>query len=303
MNTNVKEIRADNRAPITFWQRAKQLAVRRELLVSLIRKDLKVRYKNSSLGFVWSMINPLLYLAVFFVVFNYFLPGGVPRYHVYLLAGLLPWTLFSTAIYQGTGSVVAGGDLVKKVFFPREMLPLSTIGAALFHFALQFIVLLAFLLITRHPIPTEGVLLLPAALAAEILLLTGFCFLFSAINVKARDMQYLIELILLPWFWMTPIVYPSADTARRLQEKTLLGINLFDLYLANPMSRIVLAFQRGIYGSPTEIIDGKSVRVIYDAPLSWFFGGIGITALIGIALIVIGWWTFRRLESIFAEEL
>jgi ABC-2 type transport system permease protein len=275
----------------------------RELLLNLTRKELKVRYKNSALGFVWSMVNPLLYLVVFYIVFNVFLPAGIPKFHVYLLSGLIPWTLFSNGLFQSTGSVVGNTDLVKKVYFPREFLPLSSIGAAVFHFFLQLGVLAAFLAITRFPLSGMPLLLIIPALVAELLVVSGMGLLLSAINVKARDTQHFLELALLAWFWLTPIVYPSAMAADRMTGRTIAGIPMLGLYLANPMARIVLAFQRAIYGQVTPVIDGQPFRALIDAPLHWYLQGIGFAALAGVVLIAFGWWVFHRLDPIFAEEL
>lgn len=268
--------------------------------MSLTRKDLKVRYKNSALGFMWSMLNPLLYLLVFYIVFNIFLPAGVPKFHVYFLAGLLPWTFFSTSLMQATGSVTSNGSLVKKVYFPREMLPLSSIGAGLFHFFLQLAVLLGFLFLTRHTFPDPASwLLIPASLLVTILLVSGMSFITGAVNVKARDVQYFVELALLAWFWMTPIVYPSAMIASRLADNNVLGVSALSLYLANPMSRVALGFQRGIYGLSAE----GTAPVLIDAPLSWYFNGLLYVGLGGLVLVVVGSWIFDKLSGDFAEDL
>lgn len=294
-------------APVNFWRdlvgRLREILRYRQVLSNLIRKELKVRYRNSALGFMWSMVNPLLYLAVFYVVFRYFLPGTIPTFHVYLLAGLLPWTLFSGALFQATGSVVGNADLVKKVYFPRELLPLSAIGAGLVHFFFQFLVLVGFLVVTRYEFTGAASLLVLPAVAAEMIFLAGLGLLLCAVNVRARDMQHLLELALLAWFWMTPIVYSSADTAARLADKSFAGINLIWFYLANPMTRLVLAFQRGIYGAAAPVVDGEPKPVVIDAPVSWFLEGVGYTALAGLLLLILGWWVFRKLDANFAEEL
>lgn len=303
MSTVYQEVGSGRGPRFDLRRKARELLGARELLFNLIRKELKVRYKNSALGFFWSMVNPLLYLAVFYVVFNVLLPGGLPDFYIYLLSGLLPWTLFSNALSQSTGSVTSNADLVKKVYFPREVLPLASIGAALFHFFLQLLVFAAVIGIARYPVSGKALLLLPPALAAQILVLGGLGLLLSAINVKARDVQHLLELALLAWFWMTPIVYPSALVAERMAGRSIFGVDMLGIYLANPLTRVVLAFQRGIYGRITPVVDGVSTRVLIDAPISWYLQGIGYAALGGLILCVLGWWVFRRLEPILAEEL
>lgn len=302
MTVNVREIHAKP-GPVAFFKRAREIVAFRELLVSLTRKDLKVRYKNSSLGFLWSMISPLFYLVVYYIVFNVFIPAGIPRFHIYLLAGLLPWTLFGNSLVQATGSVVGNAGLLKKVHFPRELLPFSSIGAGLFHFVVQMLVFAVFLLATSSPFAGTATLLLIPALIAELLLLAGLGLFFSAINVKARDVQYLLELALLAWFFMTPIVYPSALIANRLADRTVLGISLVSVYLSNPMSRIAMAFQRGIFGEPTQVIGGQTYSILIDAPISWYLKGVGYAAAAGLILITLGWWVFHRLDGDFAEDL
>lgn len=302
MSLTVREIEA-NAGPVAILKRAREIVAFRELLISLTRKDLKVRYKNSSLGFLWSMISPLFYLVVYYIVFNVFIPAGIPRFHVYLLAGLLPWTLFGNSLNQATGSVVANAGLLKKVHFPREMLPFSSIGAGLFHFVVQMLVFALFLVATSSPFSGVASLLIIPALIAELLLLAGLGLFFSAINVKARDVQYLLELGLLAWFFMTPIVYPSALIVDRLGGHSLLGIPYVSIYLANPMTRIVLAFQRAIFGAPTQVIDSQTYSILIDASLSWYLKGVGYAALAGIVFIALGWWVFHRLDGDFAEEL
>jgi ABC-2 type transport system permease protein len=303
MEANVREIAAEAGLGVDLRGKVGELFRSRELLVNLIRKELKVRYKNSFLGFFWSMLHPLLYLLVFYVVFNVFLPGGPPFFHIYFLAGLLPWTLFATSLVQAAGSVTNNASLVKKVYFPREVLPLSAIGAGLFHFFLQFLVLVAFVVVTRYPFPGTALLLVPTALAVAILFLIGPSLLAAASNVKARDVQYFLEIGLLAWFWMTPIVYPSALVAGRLAGESLGGISLLGIYLANPMARVVLAFQRGVYGMVSPVRDGQPVPVLIDAPLGWYFQGLVYAAAAGLVLVAIGWWAFHRLDASFAEEL
>jgi ABC-2 type transport system permease protein len=273
-----------------------ELGAYRELAGNLVRKELKVRYKSSALGFLWSLANPLMYAAVFYIVFEFFLPGGVPNYTVYLLSGLLVWTFFSNAVAQSTLSVMTHADLVKKVYFPREVLPFAPVGANLVHFLLQLGVLVAFLLVFRYGTTGTDVLLVPAALLALVLFAGGLGLAFSAMNVRARDTQHLVELALLAWFWMTPVVYPSRIVAERLMEMSLFGVPLLRIYLLNPLSRVVLAFQRGIYGD----VEGGALM---SAPLSWFWWGVAYALLIGVLAMLFGWWAFRRLDARLAEEL
>ena len=261
----------------------------RELLVNLIRKELKVKYKNSVLGFAWSMLNPALYLVIFYIVFTHFLGANIPVFPIYLLSGLLAWNLWSSSLGGSVAALLGNANLVTKVYFPREILPLSTIGASLIHFFFQFAVLVLALIVFRYPVGIEAFALVPFALLVELLLLVGVCLIFSVLNVYFRDIQHLLELVLLAWFWMTPIVYEIV----LIQDKPLW---VWRLYLLNPMTHVVLAFQRGIYGLEEKVTD-------LGHPLVWYFRNLSIIGLIAIALIAFGWWMFRRLESRLAEEL
>ncbi|HVE90861.1 MAG TPA: ABC transporter permease [Actinomycetota bacterium] len=284
-------------------QRLKDLFRYRDLLRNCVRKELKVRYKNSILGFFWSMLNPALYLVVFSVVFTVFLRTGIPQFPIYLLSGLLAWNLFAAAMSGASGSIVSNANLVTKVYFPREILPLSALGAALIHFLLQFVVLAVTVLVLRYPVDLKALALVPLALVVEVLVLTGLCLLWSACNVYFRDLQHLLELLLLAWFWLTPIVYPVSLVYDRLSQSAQ-GRLALKLYLANPMTSVVMAFQRGVYGKVSaQRPDGTVQRILVDAPLSWYLSRLAYTAAAGLVLLVFAWFAFSRLEEGFAEEI
>ena len=264
----------------------------RELLVTLVHKELKVKYKNSALGFFWSLLNPALYLVVFYIVFQYFLPSGIPFFAIFLLSGLLPWNLYSTSVSGATASIVANSALVKKVWFPREVLALASVGAAIVHFFLQMIVLVLALGIFQFaPSPKYALLLVPALLTM-ILLASALGIALAAANVYLRDTQHLLELLLLAWFWMTPIVYPFSSVAERLGSSRW-------LYLLNPVTPIVIAFQRAIFNKTS----ASGLEILPDESLLWYLRNLGVVALVSVALLVGALALFNRLEGDFAEEL
>jgi ABC-2 type transport system permease protein len=271
-------------------RRLRDLFRYRELLANLVRKELKVKYKNSFLGFAWSMLNPALYLVIFYFVFTQFLGTDIPNFPIYLLSGLLAWNLWSSSLGGTVASLLGNSSLVTKVYFPREILPLASIGASLIHFFFQFVVLLAALVVFRYDVGAEALMLVPSALVVELSLLIGVGLIVAVLNVYFRDVGHLLELVLLAWFWMTPIVYP----VKLVQDK---GLTIFSLYLLNPMTHIVLAFQRGIYGFE------QKVSVAGRVGSAWYMRNLGVVFLGSVAMIVIGWWIFRRLESRLAEEL
>jgi ABC-2 type transport system permease protein len=270
----------------------------RELLVTLVRKELKVKYKNSALGFIWSLLNPMLYLVVFWIVFTKFLASSITSFPIFLLAGLLPYNLFSTGLSAGTTSIVGNGSLVTKVWFPREILPLASIGAALVHFTLQLGVLAAALVVFRYP-PTWSFLpLLVPALITLLVLVAALSIFLAAVNVYARDIQHLLELVLLAWFWMTPIVYPFAQVSDKVGNWALL----------NPLTPIVLSTQRAIWGSHPVTISsspGKTALVpaVPDLSQWWYLRNLGLVLAASVVLLVIAFRIFGRLEDNFAENI
>jgi ABC-2 type transport system permease protein len=279
---------------------AAQTRVRFELLAELVRKDLKVKYKNSALGFVWSLANPLLYLAVFTLVFNVFLRGGVDNFAVLFMAGFLVWNFFNLSTLTATGAVVGNANLVRKVRFPRIVLPLSSVGFAGAHFVLQFLVFLVFLVPTYPDAFGPQLWLVVPALAVALTFAMAMSLLTSALNVRYRDVEHLLEIALLAWFWLTPIVYRVA----LVQENFSKAPWLFKVYMANPMAAVVVAMQRAIYRVPTVLDDdGRLVRILPTGGYAFYLRWLGVAAVVSVVLLGVGLWTFRRLQADFAEEL
>jgi ABC-2 type transport system permease protein len=270
-------------------ERVREIAAHHELLLNLVRLELKAKYKASALGFAWSLLNPAMYLVVFYIAFDVILGGGIPRFPIYLLSALLVWNFFTAALNTGTGSMVAGSGLVKKVWFPREVLPLASVGAALVHFFLQLTVLVTALVLLRHPVGWEIMPLLPLALIDLILFAAGLCLLFSVANVYMRDMAHFVELALLAWFWVTPIVYPFTQLTKALHGHTAIA-------LLNPVTPIVLVFQRALYGKFGHVIP-------QNLTFMWYFRNLAIVTVGVLVLLVIALRVFSKLEGNLAEEL
>ncbi len=287
----------------------------RELLGNLVRKELKVKYKNSVLGFVWTLLNPTLYLVVFSLVFQEVLRVQVPYYAIFFLSGLLVWNFFSTALGSGTGSITGNAQLVQKVWFPREILPLAAIGAAMVHFFLQALVLVAALGIFRRAPSTEYLIALPLAFVVLIVLAAALAIALSAVNVYLRDTEHLLELALLAWFWLSCVVYPYRQVAERLGPSREWMASL------NPVIPIVLTFQRVLYnpddstfgwytnggsGGPHFDTTGKhaqDVPALIHHPVDWYLSRLGVVGLVSIGLLLAALWLFGRLEDDMAEEI
>lgn len=267
-------------------ERFKDLARHRELLWNMTFKELRVKYKRSVLGFVWSFMNPIIMLAVFSIVFAILVSrGSISWFSVYLMSGLLPWLFFVNSTTQAVVSIVGNPGLVKKVYFPREVLPMASVFANMIHFLLQMLVFFAFLLIIRWHF-SPYLVLLPAVLLLETLFTLGVALFVSAANVYLRDVQHFVDVALMAWFWITPIVYPINLVVGKFRS-------FLPLYLANPMANIVLAWQYIIY-NPYKY--GPEVAYVS------FWGLLG-TSLVALAVFFLGYYFFHRTERGFAEQI
>jgi len=276
--------------------RLRDLWAYREILLNLVRKELKVKYTASVLGALWSVLNPIVFLAVFSFVTKV-LNNQIPDFPVFLLSGLLAWNLFNASLLQGSRSVLDNANLVKKVAFPREILPLSAIGVAAFDFVLQSAVLLVFIVVSGHGFSATVLVLYPASIVTLLVLSTALVFWVAALNVRYRDVGHLLNLGLLVWFWMTPIVYQAGLVQSYFANRGTPG--LWNLFLLNPLTPVVLGFQRALYGAPVQ--DG--VQVLPDVSVVWQLGVLGIVLVGSLALLAFTWRLFFRMSGDFAEEL
>ena len=283
---------------ISVLTRIHNIWVFRELLVSMVRKELRIKYKNSVLGFLWSLLNPALYLVIYYIVFQKILKNNMPLFAIFLLCGLLVWNFFSNALSSATTTVVNNAGIVKKVAFPREILAMASVGAALIFFFLQACVLILALAIFQV-IPALGYIwLIPLALIALLFFAGALAIALSAINVYLRDTQHLLELVLLAWFWATPIVYPFQELGVRLSGKHLLW-----LYFLNPVTVVVLTFQRALYARVSYVNAGTVQPLLPAYSPEWFAIQLLIVVLVSAVMFVGALSLFGRLEGNFAEEL
>ncbi|CCG04982.1 ABC transporter permease [Blastococcus saxobsidens] len=261
----------------------------RELLVLLVRRELRARYKNSSLGFMWSLVKPIAQLIIYFVVIGKFLGAAraIPEFAIFVFAGLTMWALFNETVSGGAGSVVANSGLVKKVYLPREVFPLSTVGSAMINFGIQFAVLVVGTIVVGDFPWSKRLLYVPVAIALVLVFATALAILLSAINVYLRDVQHLMEIVTMILFWASPIIYSFAFVTDFLQ-----GSWLEELYLSNPVTLAVLAFQRGMWvaGADQPFPDHMPIR-------------LGIALALSLALLWVSQRVFARLEGNFAQEL
>jgi ABC-2 type transport system permease protein len=278
--------------------RLRELWAARQILSNLVRKEVKVKYKSSVLGAAWSMMNPILYLAVFTLVFKVVLRSNIPHFPVYLLSGLLAWNLLATSLSMGSRSVVDNANLVTKVYFPRELLPLASVGSTLVDFAFQGIVLTLFMLVSRSFVAGWNLLLLPLAMATLVAFTSALAMWVASLNVRYRDTQHLVAVALLAWFWVTPVVYPESKLWPILERHAVAKL----VYLANPMAAIVMGFQRALYGLVTPPGTGPQ-GVLAPVSFGWLALLLAMVFVGCLLLLLLAWRTFFLLSGDFAEEL
>jgi ABC-type polysaccharide/polyol phosphate export permease len=265
----------------------------RELLRNLVGKELKVRYKQSALGFVWSLVTPLLMTAIFTVVFATFLRIPVEDFASFFLAGYLVWQFYANSVNASVGAIVSNGSLIRKVYFPREVIPLSLVLAQAFHLCLALLATAPFFLVQRG----NFLPYLPALLIGLVLLVafaSGMSMVFAALNVSFRDLQELTQVIFLAWFYGTPIIYP-----RYLIEDAHPAV--IALIQANPMTWFVQLFQTALYGVPAPIPEPGQPGA---PPPGWpSLTTFAVCAAWAVGTLGLGWWLFRRRAVTFAKEV
>lgn len=285
-------------ARVTLRSRVTDILAYRELLVNLVRKELKVRYKNSVLGFLWSLVTPAVTIAVFYVIFSLVLKNSIPYFVLFLMSGVLVFNMFQNGTAAAVGSVVGNAPLVKKVWFPREILPLAAVGANMIDFLLQSTVLVVAFAAMRWRVGWGYLPLIPISLGVALLFIGACSVWLAAVNVKYRDMQHFLGIALMVWFWATPIIYPFEQVAHKLHP-----YGLSWLPLLNPYAIIVLSFQRALYNRTNVHTGASTTPMLPTHGYLWYLGVLAIVGAVSLVLLVGALRVFRRLEGDFAEEL
>jgi ABC-type polysaccharide/polyol phosphate export permease len=259
----------------------KQLVRYRALIQSLVARELKARYRGSALGFVWSFVNPLLLLLIYTFVFTVVMPGAHPRelepFALFMFCGILPWTWFSSSLLDSADVLIAGGNLIKKVLFPAEVLPIVSVLAGLVHFCLGLPILAAFLIYYRVPTWPTDLLWFPLIVLTQLVLTTGLALFISALTVHFRDVRDLLANLLTLWFFATPIIYPITQAPERVRRV----LNL------NPFTHLAIAYQEVLFKpGPFQQVN-RLVAV----------------ALASILVFLAGYFVFDRLRDTLAEEV
>ena len=264
----------------------------RDLLKNLVVRDLKVRYRNSVLGFIWSLLNPLLMMVVFTFVFTTLMPqGNFPDFPVFLLAALLPWNWCAAAVMGGTGSLVGNAHLITKVYFPRELLPISVVLSSMINYLLALPVLFGMIALIHpgyetsiglRPILGPSLLWLPLVIVTQFIFLAGLALFLSALNVFFRDTEVIMDVLVTAWFFLTPVVYRLENLAKSTE--------VIDwMYRLNPMAALIGAYRKILYFG-----EFGSIQDI---------GGLLRTLATACAVLVVGYLFFMRFSRQFGEEL
>jgi lipopolysaccharide transport system permease protein len=261
------------------FENLRQLPKYRGLIQSLVARELKARYRGSVLGFFWSFFNPLLLLLVYTFVFSYVMtpPSNVPNFALFLFCGLLPWTWFSTSLVESSNVLISGGNLIKKVMFPAEILPFVTVLANLVHFLLGLPILVAFLLYFSAPLQLSELAWFPVVVGVQLLFTLGLALILSALTVHFRDFRDILANVMTLWFFATPIIYPWFNAPARIRP----FLNL------NPFTHLAISYQEILY-FPGNFGHWK-----------WLIG-LGFASAL---LFLFGYFLFDRLRDSFAEEV
>jgi len=253
----------------------------RGLIQSLVARELKARYRGSVLGFFWSFFNPLLLLLVYSFVFSYVMPAAhdprIEPYALFMFCGILPWTWFSSSLLESSNVLIAGGNLIRKVLFPAEVLPIVTVLAGLVHFLFGLPILAAFFLYYGVPLATADLLWLPVVVAIQLILTLGLALMVSALTVHFRDLRDLLANLMTLWFFATPIVYPLSQAPERVRR--LLNLN--------PFTHLAIAYQQVLF---------------VPGPFEQWPRLLAIGAA-SVMVLVLGFVVFDRLRDTLAEEV
>ncbi|MDQ3419210.1 MAG: ABC transporter permease [Acidobacteriota bacterium] len=261
----------------------------RGLIQSLVSRELKARYRGSVLGFFWSFINPLMLLLVYSFVFSYVMPASkderVAPFALFMFCGILPWTWFSSSLIESSGVLISGGNLIKKVLFPAEILPIVTVLSNMVHFFFGLVVLAGFLVYYQRPLSLTELAIFPLAVAIQLVLTLGFALLLSALTVHFRDLRDILSNLLTFWFFATPIIYPyflfedPANPGHEVWQAQLLKLN--------PFTHLAITYQEILF---------------FNGPvghLPWLL----VLGVISIVFFFFGYFVFDRLRDTFAEEV
>jgi ABC-type polysaccharide/polyol phosphate export systems, permease component len=254
----------------------KELYAYREMIFSLVRRDLKGRYKGSALGFLWTFINPLLQLGVYTLVFSTIMRADIQDYYLFLFVALVPWIFFGTSVSGGASCIWTQQDMVKKIYFPREVLPIAFVTSQFVNMLLSLVVVFGVIFFAGHGFNAVALLYMPLVMILEYILALGMAMIVSAATVYLRDLEYLLGIITMAWQFLTPIMYSIDMVPEEMQV----------VFKFNPMTHIIIAYRDILY-----------YKRVPDVS-TWLFA-----LILGVGLLIVGFFVFDRLKRRFAEEM
>lgn len=254
----------------------KEIYAYREMIFSLVRRDLNGRYKGSILGFFWTFLNPLLQLGVYTFVFSIVMRSGIEDFYLFLFVALVPWLFFSTSVSGGSSCIWAQQDMVKKIYFPREVLPIAFVTSQFINMLLSLVVVFIVLVLSGKNLNMVALLYLPVIMLVEYILALGMAMFVSAITVYLRDLEYLLGILTMAWQFLTPVMYSVDMVPEKLRT----------IFMLNPMTPIIIAYRDILYYKQV-----PELRTLIHA------------SIFGIGLLVLGSLSFSKLKRHFAEEM
>lgn len=257
-------------------QRIKNIYAYRDMIYSLVRRELRGRYKGSVLGFLWTYINPLCQVIVYSAVFSVIFRVQIEKFYLYMTIGMMPWVFFSASVQGGSTCVRAQADMVKKIYFPREVIPISYVTSTFINMLLSFIIVFLTVLTAGWGFNPLALLFLPLIMVIEYLLALGLAFIVSAVTVYFRDLEQIIGVLMMAWIYLTPIMYDVDFVPEQFQT----------LFFLNPMTPVIVVYHDILYYRTT------------PDPTCLLQAG-----LVSLTIFVVGFLLFCRLDRGFAEEL
>lgn len=256
--------------------RVKELYAYREMIFSLVKRDLKGRYKGSALGFLWTFLNPLLQLGVYTMVFSVIMRSGIKDYYLFLFVALIPWIFFSSSLIGGAGCILAQQDMIKKIYFPREVLPVSFVTSQFVNMVLSFIVVFIVLFFSNHKWNLIALFYLPIVMLVEYVFALGVTMITSAVTVYLRDLEYILGIIVMAWQFLTPVMYAIEQVPDEIRW----------VFSLNPVTYVITSYRQILYyGQVPQLETLLSATVI------------------GVVMLLVGWKVFFHLQKHFVEEL
>lgn len=257
--------------------RIKEIISYRDMVGGLVKRDLRGRYKGSILGFLWNFLNPMCQIVVYIVVFSMIFRSGIDNYYAYLIIGMMPWNFFAEAVREGAGCIVHQADMVKKIYFPREILAISAVTSRFINFLITYIVVFVIILVTGVGISIKPLIFLPFMFVTEYFFSLGLTLLLAGIDVYFRDIEHIIGVLLMAWVWGTPVMYAMEATGDGILGKVV---------SINPMTWFINAYHNILFDRMNP--DSQTLLKCFIA---------------AVVLMLIGEIVFIRLGKNFAEEL